>query len=85
MVFPQCPTVKRSARNSGAAIAGRVCYTTASSAAALGHLGAAHKHGSGAKMARSREEFGSSVTRQELTARRTGFFIRAPHRANIEG
>jgi hypothetical protein len=61
MVFPQCPTVKRSARNSGAAIAGRVCYTTASSAAALGHLGAAHKRGSGAKMARSREEFGLRI------------------------
>ena len=29
--------------------------------------------------------FRASVTRQELTARRTGFFIRAPHRANIEG
>jgi hypothetical protein len=60
MVFPQCPTVKRSARNSGAAIAGRVCYTTAISAAALGHLGAAHKRGSGAKTARSREEFRKS-------------------------
>ena len=30
------------------------CYTTASSAAALGHLGAVHKRGSGAKTARSR-------------------------------
>ena len=47
----------RSSRNSGAAIAGRVCYTTAVSAASLGHLGAAHKRGSGAKTARSREEF----------------------------
>jgi hypothetical protein len=42
-------------RNSGAAIAGRSCYTTASSAAALGHLGVVHKRGSGAKTARSRE------------------------------
>jgi hypothetical protein len=31
------------------------CYTTVSSAAALGHLGAVHKRGSGAKTARSRE------------------------------
>jgi hypothetical protein len=31
------------------------CYTTASAAAALGHLGAVHKRGSGAKMARPRE------------------------------
>src|SRR5271165_4627853 len=30
------------------------CYTTASSAAALGHLGAADKRGSGAKTARNR-------------------------------
>ena len=34
-----------------------LCYTTAISAAALGHLGAAHKRGSGTKTARSREEF----------------------------
>jgi len=31
------------------------CYTTASPAAALGHLGAVHKRGLGAKTARSRE------------------------------
>jgi hypothetical protein len=54
----------RSSRNSGAAIAGRVCYTTASSGAALGHLGAAHKCGSGAKTARSREEFRGAAADQ---------------------
>jgi hypothetical protein len=34
------------------------CYTTASSAAALGYLGATHKRGSGAKTARSSEGVG---------------------------
>jgi hypothetical protein len=33
----------------GAAISGRECYTTAGSAAALGHLGAMHKRGVGCK------------------------------------
>src|SRR5215813_13914555 len=53
IICPAPPTVKRLARNSGAAIAGRSCYSTASSAAALGHLGAVHERGSGAKTARS--------------------------------
>ena len=34
--------------------AAEACYTTASSAAVLGHLGAVHKRGSGEKTARSR-------------------------------
>ena len=46
--------LKRSSRNSGAAITATSCYTTASSAAVLGHLGAVHKRGSGEKTARSR-------------------------------
>src|SRR5271166_5208265 len=37
------------------------CYTTASSAAAPGHLGAAHKRGAGAKTARSREGWGHAA------------------------
>jgi hypothetical protein len=35
------------------------CYTTASSVAAPGHLGATHKRGSGAKTARAREGYSS--------------------------
>ena len=46
--------LKRSSRNSGAAITATSCYTTASSAAVLGHLGAVHKRGSGEETARSR-------------------------------
>jgi hypothetical protein len=59
--FRAPPTVKRSLRNSGAAIAGRVCYATASSAAAFDHLGAAHKRGSGAKTARGKITAAPSV------------------------
>ena len=61
----------RSSRNSGAEIAGRVCYTTAVSAAALGHLGAARKRGSGAKTARSREELRARLTTDKTSPLRS--------------
>src|SRR5215831_16523705 len=61
------PTVKRPARNSGAAIAGRSCYSTASSAAALGHLGAVHERGSGAKTARN------SLVRHQIASELASF------------
>jgi hypothetical protein len=55
LALSAAPTLKRSSRNLRRGNRGpRRAYTTASSAAALGHLGAADKRGSGAKTARNR-------------------------------